>query len=42
MDLETLCQPFLLSMLSAAMAQLSAFVGLLLKQRTKLEKLGEG
>jgi hypothetical protein len=41
MDFETVCQP-LLSMLSAAITQLLAFVGLLLKQRTKLEKLGEG
>ena len=31
MDFKTVCQPFLLSMLSAAMAQLLAFVGLFLK-----------
>jgi hypothetical protein len=42
MDFQTVCQPFLLWMLSAAMAQLLAFVGLFLKERTKLEKLSEG
>jgi hypothetical protein len=31
MNFQTICQPFLLSMGSAAMARLSAFVGLFLE-----------
>ncbi len=41
MDFGTVCQPILLSSPPAA-TRLLAFVGLFLKQRTKLQKLGEG